>query len=130
MQPNFVEVQGVATQDMEMLRGASLDAVLTFRNKITDPITGDVTYTLVNFTDQTAQLRVESLDGTLIFELTSAAGSLVLGGALGTITLNLVDTTALTPGEYLYQLNTTVTATGRVTPRLGPAKFTIKGGVI
>ena len=125
MNPRFIELSSISTRDMEMLRGDSLDATLTFRKQITDPITGDVTYTLADFTDCTAVFLVEDIAGNVILTLTSAAGQLVMGGSSGTIAFAVLDTTTLAPGDYRYQLRATHTPTGKITAQLWPALFRI-----
>jgi hypothetical protein len=51
-------------------------------------------------------MNIQAVGGTLIAELSSEAGTLVLGGALGTITPTLTpeQVDLMPPGQYAYDL--------------------------
>jgi len=64
--------------------------------------------TAIDLTGCTARLYVKETysSGTAILQLTNTNSKIVLGGALGTITLRLTptETAALTAGTYVYDL--------------------------
>lgn len=69
---------------------------------------------LVDLTGYRADLVVKDRDGTTVLSASSTGVSpkITIGGAAGTITFD-VDTSAVTPGEYLYDLQV-VYPSGRV----------------
>lgn len=70
-----------------------------------------------NFTSHTALLQVTSKTGTVLFTASTAAGSITLGGALGTIAISVdkAVTALLTPGIYTYGLKLTDAGGAEVT---------------
>lgn len=100
-----------------------MDQGSTWNTQMTWKISG----TPVNLTGYTARMQARStIDSTTtIFSWTSGAGQLVLGGAAGTITLNIADTITSTypDGTYVYDLE--VESAGGDTTRLLQGTFQI-----
>jgi len=102
-------------------QGATLQRVITY----TDP-----DEVVINLTSYTAlmQVRTTAASGTVILELSTAAG-ITINGAAGTLTL-LVDATTmsgLTPASYVYDLE--ITSPGSIVTRLIEGKFVVKAEV-
>lgn len=76
----------------------------TFNQVLTYSING----TLINLTGYTARMQVREKYTSTIkqLDLNTSNGGIVLGGALGTITINVsaTQTAAIFPKEYLYDL--------------------------
>ena len=91
-------------------QGASWDLTLTWK-------TGNPS-ALVNLTGYTArmQIREKAISPNASATLTSSNGKIALGGVLGTVALSLsaADTSAIVPGNYVYDLEM-VSPTGYVT---------------
>jgi hypothetical protein len=84
--------------------------------------------TLVNWTGYTAKLQVKQyLNDASVLTLTSGSG-ITLGGSAGTIAIVMSSTLtgAVTPGEYLYDLEVT---NGTIIYRVLEGKFTFDGQV-
>lgn len=98
-------------------QGSTWDTVMTWK----------IGGTPVNLTGYTARMQARATaDSTsTVFSWTSGAGQLVLGGALGTITLNIPDTVTAgyTAGTYVYDLE--LESGGGATTRLLEGTFTI-----
>lgn len=78
-------------------QGATWESILTY--KIDD--------VAVNLSGYSARLTAKDSAGTAVLEMdTATLGGITLGGAAGTITLNLTaaETTALAAGVYTYDL--------------------------
>jgi hypothetical protein len=108
--------------DITIEQGATWNLVLTWK------INGSA----VNLTSYTGrmQVRVDVDDTETILSLTTdAGGGIVLGGALGTITLSrsATQTAALASGEFVYDLELQ-SAGGEVT-RLVQGSFTVTAEV-
>lgn len=75
-----------------------------------------------------AQARATYTSSTALFTLTTANGGITLGGAAGTITLAMSSeaTAALTPGNYVWDLEVT---TGSTVRRLISGKLTVSPAV-
>ena len=101
----------------------TLDQGATWNTQLTVAVDG----VAMNLTGYTARMQARtSVDATsTVFSWTSTGGELVLGGAAGTITLNIPDTvtTTYTPGAYVYDLE--IESGGGETPRLLQGTFTI-----
>jgi hypothetical protein len=100
--PIFDTRNGVTTGDIRIVRGDTLDAVLEFFNE------NGTVKTLTGYSAK-LQVRSDAESATVILEASTAAGTLVVGGAAGTITMAVAASTtaALTPGRYVYDLQTT-----------------------
>lgn len=100
-----------------MDQGATWDTQLTWK----------IAGTPVDLGGYTARMQARStVDATTtVFSWTSAGGQIVLGGAAGTITLNIADsvTSTYADGTYVYDLE--VESSGGVTTRLLEGTFTI-----
>lgn len=83
---------------------------------------------LTNFTGQ-MQVRPTASSSTVIKNLTTANGGIILGGSAGTVTLfiSAADTSALTPGTYVYDLNLT-SPDGKINKPLY-GNFQVRAGV-
>lgn len=98
-------------------QGSTLSRVITWKNSSGTPI---------NLTSYTARMQVR--DGysatSSLLSLTTENGGITLGGALGTITLvaSATDTAALTPDQYVYDLEM---ITGSTVTRLVQGSFTV-----
>jgi hypothetical protein len=82
----------------------------------------------VNWTGYTAKLQIkEHLNSTSVITLTSGSG-ITLGGSAGTVAVTISSTLtgAVTPGQYIYDLEVT---TGTTTYRLLEGKLTFDGQV-
>lgn len=103
--------------DITCEQGATFQRVLTWKGSNGNPI---------NLTSYTAamQVRDTACGQTKILEATTANSKIVLGGALGTITITVsaTDTAALPVGEFVYDLE--LTLSGTVT-RLLAGSFTV-----
>jgi LEA14-like dessication related protein len=91
---------GIAgTYNITCQQGATLKRTITWRNPNKTPI---------NVTGYTARMHVRSTvdASTTALELTTENSRITLGGALGTVTLNVNATTTanLTPAIYVYDL--------------------------
>ena len=106
---------------MKVYQGATFN--LTPRWKI------DGTY--VNVTGYTAEMKVKNSPSSVssIIELSSANGRITVGTTNGQFTLALTaaETDALTPGNYVYDLE--VTAPNSTVTRLLEGGFTVYEGV-
>lgn len=98
-------------------QGSTLSRVITWKNSSGTPI---------NLTSYTARMQVR--DGysatSSLLSLTTENGGITLGGALGTITLvaSATDTAALTPDQYVYDLEM---ITGSTVTRLLQGTFIV-----
>jgi hypothetical protein len=103
--------------DITCEQGATFQRILTWKDSDGDPI---------NLNGYTAAMQVR--DGacgqTKILEATTGNSKIVLGGALGTITITVsaTDTAALPVGEFVYDLE--LNQSGTVT-RLIQGSFTV-----
>lgn len=103
-----------------------MDQGATWNNQITWNISGSP----VNLTGYTARMQArENIDSTPLFSWTSTGGQLVLGGAAGTITLNIsaATTAGYSDGLYLYDLE--LESGSGVVTRLLEGNFTINAEV-
>ena len=86
---------------------------------------------VVNVTGYTAKMQVrEAADSsTVIIELSTTNGRIVVSGAAGQFTLTLTDseTTALTAGNYVYDMN--ITSSGGVVTKLLQGSFVVLDSV-
>jgi hypothetical protein len=93
-------MQEPARYDMTIFQGADFERVLTW--SLGEPAV------LVNLTGYSARMQLRTYKGSpdVIAELTTDNGSIVLGGAAGTINLDLpaTQTEELTPNQYAYDL--------------------------
>lgn len=108
--------------DITIEQGATWNLVLTWK----------IGGTAVNLTSYIArmQVRVDVDDSETILSLTTAAGEgIVLGGALGTITLSrsAAQTAALAAGEYVYDLE--LQSSGGEVTRLLQGQFAVSAEV-
>lgn len=108
--------------DITIEQGATWNLVLTWK------INGSA----VNLTSYIArmQVRVDTEDSETILSLTTeAGGGIVLGGALGTITLSrsATQTAALAAGEYVYDLE--LQSSGGEVTRLVQGSFIVSAEV-
>jgi len=108
--------------DITVEQGATWNLVLTWK----------INGTAVNLTNYTARLqaRVDVDDSEVILSLTTdAGGGIVLGGALGTITLSrsATQTAALATGEFVYDLE--LASSGGEVTRLVQGSFTVSAEV-
>jgi len=90
----------------------------------------DASGTAINNTSYTANMDIRSaLAGSLIKNLSSAGGEITIGGSNGRIVLALTDTetSALTAGRYVYDLELTDTSSNTI--RLIEGNVTVKGQV-
>lgn len=108
--------------DMRMWQGATWEYDLLWENG--DPATP------VNLTGYEARLMVRTtpVDDTIILELDSligGAGGITLGGAAGTIALDMsaADTALILPGWYVYDLE--LESAGGTVTRLLEGKFAV-----
>lgn len=103
-------MQEPARYDMTIFQGADFERVLTW--SLGEPSV------LVNLTGYSArmQLRTYTESADVVLELTTANGRISLGGAAGTIELNLgaTETEALAANQYAYDLEV-VSPSGFVT---------------
>jgi hypothetical protein len=109
---------GVANVRLTILQGSTFSQQFVW--KTGDPATpADLT----SYTAR-AQARATYTSSTAIFDLTTANGGITLGGTAGTITLALSSTAtaALTPGNYVWDLELTLGSTVR---RLIAGKLTV-----
>jgi hypothetical protein len=93
----------------------------------------DAAGTVINLTNYTARMQVRSKASapTTILSLTSSVGGgITLGGAAGTIVINIAasGTAALEPGDYVYDLELVNTTSTAVT-RLIQGKFKVSAEV-
>jgi hypothetical protein len=74
-------------------------------------------------------VRTAASAPTTIVELTTENSRITLGGAAGTITLTIssADTTVLTPGKYVYDLE--LVSGGGVVSRIIEGNFVVKAEV-
>jgi len=102
--------------------GATLTRTLTWRDA------NDALVSLVGYTGR-MQVRADVESTSTVLSLTTANGGLTLGGALGTIliTVSSTESTTLTAGDYVYDLEL-VSGTGVVT-RLVQGQFTVRAEV-
>jgi hypothetical protein len=103
-------------------QGATFNRVLTWRNPDATPI---------DLTGYTArmQVRPNKLSADVLLSLTTQNGRITLGGALGTITLDVDATVAATisAGQFVYDLEL-ISSAGEVT-RLIEGAFVVDGEV-
>lgn len=102
-------------------QGATFNLVLTWRNPDGTPI---------DLTGYAAVMRVAATKGgTLLLNPTTQNGQITLGGALGTVMIDLSNTVtaALTPGQCVYELDL-ISPSGMVT-RLVEGPFIIDAQV-
>lgn len=87
------------TYDLKIEQGATLSLTFTYQNEAGTPI---------NLTNMTARAKIrEDFGSAVVLELTTANGRITLGGALGTIALNVPATTTATlsaPFEGVWDL--------------------------
>jgi len=87
-------------------QGATFTRVLTWK---------DSTGTAVNLTGYTARMQLREIteSGTVILSLTTENSRISLGGSAGTVTLTILaaDTTTMSPGSYVYDLELITGAT-------------------
>jgi hypothetical protein len=106
--------------DLTVEQGATYSQTLTWK----------IDGTAVNLTSYTAkmQARVDVNSDSTILSLTQAAG-LTLGGVLGTIKIDLTatQTAALSPSNYVYDLE--LTSSAGVVTRLVQGTFTVSAEV-
>lgn len=109
--------------DFTIYQGASFDRTFTWQTG--DPATN------VNLTSYTGRMQVRSNTSapTAVLEVTTSNGRMTLGGSAGTITITVTatDTEALTPGQYVYDMEL-VSPGGEVT-RLLEGRATISAEV-
>ena len=89
-----------ATYNVKLKRGSSFYRKITCKNKVSGVLT--------NFTSYTAKMDIrERVGGDLLTSLTTENGSLVLGGANGTIEIKIspAQTKTLTPDKCKYDLD-------------------------
>lgn len=103
-------------------QGATLQRTITWTDPARNPI---------NLTGYTARMHVRATveSASTILELTNQNGRITLGGAAGTVSLNVAAnvTANLTPGLYVYDLEV-VSGGGEVT-RLVEGNFNVKAEV-
>ena len=96
----------------------SLDFLMPKGSTFSRTLTWKVSGSAVNLTNYTArmQARTSHISGTAVLTLTTENGKITLGGAAGTITLNLTatETAAITQQSLAYDLEL-VSAGGVVT---------------
>lgn len=113
---------GIAgTYNITADQGATFSRVLTWKDSSDVP---------VNLTTYTARMQVRSIASSadVVLELTTANGRITLGGALGTITLNVpaADMDDVPAGSYAYDLE--LVSGGAVT-RLVMGSFQVRAEV-
>lgn len=110
------------TYNMTCNQGATLQRTITWTDPAKRPI---------NLSGYTARMHVRATteSNTKVLELTTSNNRITLGGAAGTVSLNVdANTTAnLTPGLYVYDLEL-VSGGGEVT-RLVEGNFNVKAEV-
>jgi len=86
------------TYSTTIITGETFGRVITWQDSSGSP------YDLTGFSAR-MQLRTKS-GGTLVKELNTTSGGIVLGGSAGTITVSIsaADTAALTPQDMVYDL--------------------------
>ena len=103
--------------DIVAEQGATLDRVITWRNSAG---------ALINLTSFTARMQVRSdyQSSTVVLDLTTENGGITLGGAAGTITVNVSATAmaAIPSGTYVYDLEMVL---GSVVTRLVQGSFAV-----
>jgi hypothetical protein len=106
-------------KDIEFERGSRFTWALTWYDADRAPI---------NLTGYSAKMQIRHRSGaaTLLLELSTAAGSISLGGALGTITFN-ANIDALPAGVHEYDL--ILTTGGGIPKRLLEGKASMSLGV-
>ena len=110
------------TYNITCNQGATLQRTLTWTDPAKNPI---------NLTGYTARMHVRTAANaaSTILELTSSNTTITLGGAAGTVSMNVAAnvTANLTPGLYVYDLEV-VSGGGEVT-RLVEGNFNVKAEV-
>jgi hypothetical protein len=100
------------------MQPGSLDFLMPKGSTFSRTLTWKVSGSAVNLTNYTArmQARTSHISGTAVLTLTTENGKITLGGAAGTITLNLTatETAAITQQSLAYDLEL-VSAGGVVT---------------
>jgi hypothetical protein len=100
------------------MQPGSLDFLMPKGSTFSRTLTWKVSGSAVNLTNYTArmQARTSHISGTAVLTLTTENGKITLGGAAGTITLNLTatETAAITQHSLAYDLEL-VSAGGVVT---------------
>lgn len=107
-----------ATYNILTDQGATFERVITWKTTAGVP---------VDLTGYTAalQVRVQYSSPTTVLSLSTAAGSIVLGGALGTITITAPAASMTMDGaNYVYDLE--LTSGGGVVTRLVMGSFTVR----
>lgn len=110
-----------ATYNIVADQGATFSRVITWKNTAGTPI---------NLTGYTAKMQVRTTPSaaSAVLTLSTAAGSIVLGGALGTITLTASAATMNMDGyNYVYDLE--LTSGGGEVTRLVMGNFTVRAEV-
>ena len=116
-------MQDPGRYDFTIYQGASFDRTFTWQTGT--PATN------VNLTGYTGRMQIRQAVGspTSVLDITTTNGRMALGGSAGTvaITITAADTTTLTPGQFVYDLEL-VSAGGEVT-RLLEGRATISAEV-
>lgn len=110
-----------ATYNIICDQGATFNRVITWKNTAGSPI---------NLTGYTAkmQVRTSPAAATAVLTLSTAAGSIVLGGALGTVTLTAA-ASLMTMDGYNYVYDLELTSGGGEVTRLVMGNFTVRAEV-
>lgn len=112
------------------MAAGKLDLLVEQGTTYSQTLTWKIDGTAVNLTGYTAkmQARTDVTSDSTILALTQASG-LTLGGSLGTIRIDLTaeQTTALSPSNYVYDLE--VTSGAGVVTRLVQGTFTVSAEV-
>jgi len=106
-------------KNIELERGSRFTWVLTWLDANRAPI-------ILTGYSAKMQVRHHSGSSSVLLELSTALGSITLGGALGTITFN-ANIDALPEGEHAYDL--ILTSGGGIPKRLIEGKATVSAGV-
>lgn len=103
-------------------QGATLSRVVTWRDSAKRPN---------NITGYTARMQVRSTveSATVVLELTTENGRIILGGATGQVTLSVPATTmaAITADKYVYDIE--LVSPAGVVSRLMQGNFAVRGEV-
>ena len=104
-------------------QGATFKKILTLKDS------SSVAINLTGYSGAEMDLRLDQDESSEVLTLTTANGRISLGGAAGTLTLEIsaTDTTNLTPGDGVYDLELT-DASGKV-DRILEGTYSIRGNV-